>query len=171
MALLHREFPERFKPVNDKALLDGLEEWLLPMLGEATGPADITARAVCGGLKLYVGYGLLKEMDRLVPRTFHLPSGQSHRLDYGPESVTLRARVQEFYGLTQHPAICDGKVAAIVELLSPAMRPIQTTLDLAGFWSGSWQDVRKEMRGRYPKHFWPQEPATAQATTRTKPKR
>jgi len=171
MSLLNATFPDRFKAVDDKSLIEQLEEWLLPLLGEVAGPADLTSSKLCDALKLYTGYANAGEMDRLAPNTIALPSGHSHRLDYGSDGVTLRARVQEFFGLTQHPAICDGRVPVVLELLSPAQRPIQKTLDIAGFWSGSWVEVRKEMRGRYPKHFWPEDPAHAQATTRTKPRR
>jgi ATP-dependent helicase HrpB len=79
----------------------------------------------------------------------------------------LAVRVQELYGLKEHPAIGGGAVPLVLELLSPARRPIQTTRDLPGFWSGSWSDVRAEMRGRYPRHFWPEDPAAAEPTTRT----
>jgi ATP-dependent helicase HrpB len=84
--------------------------------------------------------------------------------------VVLSARVQELFGLTRHPAIADGRVPLLVELLSPAHRPIQTTRDLPGFWAGSWADVRADMRGRYPKHVWPENPAEAEPTSRAKPR-
>jgi len=170
LTLLHAKIPNRFKPVDDETLIEHLEDWLSPLLINAISPADLTDEMICEGLKNYIGYENAGELEHLAPRTLTLPSGHSHRLDYGPESVTLRARVQEVFGMNQHPAICNGREAVVLELLSPAMRPIQKTLDIAGFWQGSWSDVRKEMRGRYPKHVWPEDPANATPTTRTKPK-
>ena len=170
LTFLHCRFPDRFKPVDDGALIDEIDEWLLPLLSGATSLADVTPTLLCEGLKLHAGYQNLTDMDRLAPRKFPLPSGQSHRLEYSADAVTLRARVQEFFGLTTHPTIGENTVPLVLELLSPAMRPIQKTLDIKGFWEGSWQDVRKEMRGRYPKHFWPENPAVEKATTRAKPR-
>ena len=117
----------------------------------------------------------MMQLDETAPEDWPLPTGRRQRLEYdaGGKAV-LRAKVQEFYGLTCHPSITSRLLPAplpvTLELLSPAMRPVQTTTDLPGFWTGSWQDVRKDMRGRYPKHFWPDDPATAQATTRAKPR-
>jgi ATP-dependent helicase HrpB len=90
-------------------------------------------------------------------------------LHYEETKVTLRAKVQEFFGMKTHPKIMNGKIPLTLEFLSPAMRLIQTTEDIAGFWQGSWADVRRELRGRYPKHLWPEDPANAQATARAKP--
>jgi ATP-dependent helicase HrpB len=89
-------------------------------------------------------------------------------LRYGTEKVTLAARVQEFFGMKSHPALLNETIPLTLEFLSPAMRPIQTTTDIAGFWNGSWRDVRSDLRGRYPKHFWPEDPANATPTRHTK---
>jgi len=104
----------------------------------------------------------------LVPTRFELPSGSVHSLHYEAGRIILRARVQEFFGMKTHPKVVNGKIPLTLEFLSPAMRPIQTTQDITGFWQGSWAEVQRELRGRYPKHFWPDDPANAPATTRTK---
>jgi ATP-dependent helicase HrpB len=111
----------------------------------------------------------MAELDRLLPSHFAAPSGSSIPIDYdAPEGPVLRVRVQELFGLATHPAVADGKVPLILELLSPAHRPIQITRDLPGFWRGSWADVKADMKGRYPKHPWPDDPLAAQATSRAK---
>ena len=107
-------------------------------------------------------------LDQLAPTHFATPAGSNLPIDYGGDEPVLCVRVQELFGLTQHPRLAGGDVPLVLELLSPAQRPIQTTRDLPGFWSGSWADVRAEMRGRYPKHPWPEDPARADPTTRVK---
>ena len=110
-------------------------------------------------------------LDRLAPARLLLPSGHTHAIAYSAnETPRVSARVQEFYGLNQHPAIADGKQPLLVELLSPGHKPVQLTQDLPGFWRGSYDAVRKDMKGRYPKHFWPEQPWDARATTVTKNK-
>ncbi|MEO6395634.1 MAG: ATP-dependent helicase HrpB [Devosia sp.] len=111
------------------------------------------------------------EMDRLLPSHFEAPSGSRVPIDYEAENgPALSIRVQELYGLDRHPAVAGGRVPLLVVLLSPAHRPIQTTGDLPGFWRGSWKDVLKDMRGRYPRHVWPDDPISAQPTSRAKPR-
>jgi ATP-dependent helicase HrpB len=110
------------------------------------------------------------EADRLAPGHFLTPAGSKIAIRYGEAKAVLAVRVQELFGLTIHPAILDGEFPLTLELLSPAHRPIQLTTDLPGFWTGSWTDVRREMRGRYPKHFWPENPAAAAPTSRAKPR-
>ena len=108
-------------------------------------------------------------MDRLAPHAFETPAGSSHAIDYEAEAgPTVTARPQVFFGLSVHPAIGGGAVPLVLSLTSPAGRPIQTTRDLPGFWAGSWSAVAKEMRGRYPRHPWPDDPAAADPTLRTK---
>ena len=110
-------------------------------------------------------------MDRLAPSQFETPAGSRHPIDYEAEAgPTVEMRVQTLFGLAAHPTVVDGRVPLVLSLTSPAGRPIQTTRDLPGFWLGSWADVAKEMRGRYPKHPWPDDPAGADATTRAKPR-
>jgi ATP-dependent helicase HrpB len=112
-----------------------------------------------------------RRLEAEAPTHYETPAGSRVALDYEAEGgPTLSVRVQELFGLSAHPALAGGRVALTLELLSPAHRPIQITRDLPGFWRGSWAEVRTEMKGRYPRHVWPDDPAAAQATTRAKPR-
>jgi ATP-dependent helicase HrpB len=147
--------------VTDAALVRSVEDWLAPRLVGARGRADLArvdGAEVVGSL---LGHDRRRDLDRLAPATLTLPSGRSVRLDYDRDPPVLSVRVQELYGTTEGPRVLDGAVPVVLELLSPADRPIQVTTDLAGFWAGSWREVRKEMAGRYPKHDWPADPAVA----------
>ena len=115
-------------------------------------------------------HDLRRRLDKAAPTHFAAPSGSNVPIRYDGETPVLAIRVQELFGLTRHPTIGDGLVPLTLELLSPAHRPIQTTRDLPAFWRGSWSDVRADMRGRYPKHVWPEDPAGAAATSRAKPR-
>ncbi len=112
-----------------------------------------------------------QRMDRLVPTHIQVPSGSRKRLDYSSsEAPVLAVKLQEMFGLQQTPAVCDGKVKLMLHLLSPAQRPIQVTQDLSGFWVRTYSEVKKELKGRYPKHYWPDDPLNAQATARVRPR-
>jgi ATP-dependent helicase HrpB len=116
-------------------------------------------------------YGLRAEIDRALPSHFEAPTGSRIAIDYAAEAgPSVELRVQELYGLDRHPTVANGRIPLVLVLLSPAHRPIQTTRDLPGFWRGSWKDVAKDMRGRYPRHLWPDDPAAAVPTTRAKPR-
>ena len=115
-----------------------------------------------------VPHDLQRDLDRLAPTHFKTPAGSNLPIRYDGDEPVLAVRVQELFGLTRHPALAGGKVPLLLELLSPAQRPIQTTRDLPGFWAGSWSDVRADMRGRYPRHPWPDDPGSAEATRRVK---
>jgi ATP-dependent helicase HrpB len=117
-----------------------------------------------------VPHDLQRDLARLAPTHFEAPTGQRHPIQYDGEEPTLTIRVQELFGLKQHPAVAGGRLPLLLELTSPAHRPIQTTRDLPGFWAGSWKDVRADMRGRYPRHPWPEKPDEAVPTTRAKPR-
>jgi len=117
-----------------------------------------------------VPHDLRRDLDRYAPTHFESPAGNRHPVDYSGEEPSISIRVQELFGLRIHPAIGGGRIPLVLELTSPAHRPIQTTRDLPGFWAGSWKDVRADMRGRYPKHPWPDNPAEAPPTTRAKPR-
>ena len=111
----------------------------------------------------------MRRLARIAPADFSSPAGSSHAIDYtAPAGPTIEVRAQALFGLSAHPTVAGGAVPLIIAITSPAGRPIQTTKDLPGFWAGSWRDVAKEMRGRYPKHAWPDNPATAAPTLRTK---
>jgi ATP-dependent helicase HrpB len=117
-----------------------------------------------------VPWDLQREVDRLAPGHFEAPTGSRLPIRYGTDGPVLAVRVQELFGMKHHPSIGGGKVPLTLELLSPAHRPLQTTRDLPGFWKGSWTDVRADMRGRYPRHVWPDNPADAAPTARAKPR-
>ncbi len=144
---------------------------LQPFIHGRTSLADITANDLDGLLSTLLPYAQRAEIDRLLPSHFNAPSGSHVPIDYAAEAgPTLEIRVQELYGLDRHPAVANGKVPLLLVLLSPAHRPIQTTSDLPGFWRGSWKDVAKDLRGRYPRHLWPEDPIAATATARAKPR-
>ena len=132
-------------------------------------PASIPEQ-LRNGLMSLLPHDLQRRLGKAAPTHFAAPTGNNLPIRYDGETPVLAIRVQELFGLTSHPAIGDGKIPLTLELLSPAHRPIQTTRDLPAFWRGSWADVRADMRGRYPKHVWPEDPANAQATSRAKPR-
>ncbi|GGA80406.1 DEAD/DEAH box helicase [Brucella endophytica] len=167
---LHRGLGEPWPSMEDEPLLEKLEDWLLPFL---TGEAQldrIAGHALKNGLMSLVPFDLQRQVDKLAPTHFEVPTGSQIPIRYDAEEPVIAVRVQELFGLGVHPSIADGKVPLLLELLSPAHRPIQITRDLPGFWKGSWADVRADMRGRYPKHVWPEDPANAEATRRAKPR-
>jgi ATP-dependent helicase HrpB len=157
--------------VSDAALTKTMEAWLAPYLTGKTSLAEINADDLQAALDALLSWTMRKRLEAEAPTHFTTPAGSQIALDYAAEQgPTLSVRVQELYGLATHPALAGGRVALTLELLSPAHRPIQITRDLPGFWRGSWAAVKTEMKGRYPKHLWPEDPAAAQATTRAKPR-
>ena len=171
LAFLHAHDP-RWPDVSDASLLAGLEDWLAPYLPAARAISDIDPGCLHEGLcgLLALSGQSRAEADRLAPEFFVTPAGSHVPIRYDGGSAFLAVRVQELFGLARHPSVLGGVVPMTVELLSPALRPIQVTADLPGFWSGSWREVRTEMRGRYPRHPWPEDPANAAPTTRAKPR-
>ncbi|MCR9137199.1 MAG: ATP-dependent helicase HrpB [Alphaproteobacteria bacterium] len=165
---LHRTLKNSWPDMSDGALLSGLETWFAPFQHGVKALARIEPSSLSDGLLSLVRYDLQRDLDRLAPTHFQTPAGSNLPIRYDGEVPVLSVRVQELFGLEQHPVIGDGAQPLLLELLSPAQRPIQTTRDLPGFWAGSWADVRGEMRGRYPKHPWPDDPAAADATRRVK---
>ena len=170
LSWLHRGLGAPWPDVSDDALTASLDDWLLPFLSGEASFARIEAGALHRALISLVPYDLQRRIGQLAPTHFDAPSGSHVPIRYEGEWPVLAVRVQELFGLTSHPAIANGTVPLTLELLSPAHRPIQTTRDLPGFWRGSWADVRSDMRGRYPKHVWPEDPAAAAATSRAKPR-
>ncbi|WP_449414775.1 ATP-dependent helicase HrpB [Ochrobactrum teleogrylli] len=167
---LYRGLGDPWPSMDDEHLLETLEDWLLPFL---TGEAQldrIPGHVLKNGLLSLVPFDLQRSVDQLAPTHFNVPTGSHIPIRYDAEEPVLAVRVQELFGLGVHPSIANGKVPLLLELLSPAHRPIQITRDLPGFWKGSWADVRTDMRGRYPKHVWPEDPANAEATRRAKPR-
>jgi ATP-dependent helicase HrpB len=170
LGFLHRSLGAPWPDVSDEALLENLEDWFVPFQGSASGLDQISAASLSDGLRSLVPYELQQDLNRLAPTHFDAPTGQRHPIQYDGEEPMLTIRVQELFGLKTHPSIAGGRLPLLLELTSPAHRPIQTTRDLPGFWSGSWKDVRADMRGRYPKHPWPENPAEALPTHRAKPR-
>jgi ATP-dependent helicase HrpB len=148
-------------------LLDTLDEWLAPLLSGKRRLDSI--EGLRGALDGLLGYPATREVDRLAPTHFTSPAGSTHAIDYAASGgPTVEVRAQALYGLGAHPAVAGGRVPLTLAITSPAHRPIQTTRDLPAFWAGSWREVAKEMRGRYPRHPWPDDPANAPPTLRTK---
>lgn len=170
LSWLHRGLGPPWPDMSDAALLEHLDDWLLPFLSGAASFTAIDSAAVSAGLASLVPHDLQRKIDTLAPTHFDAPSGSHLPIRYDGEWPVLAVRVQELFGLDRHPSIANGTVPLTLELLSPAHRPIQTTRDLPGFWRGSWADVRADMRGRYPKHVWPENPLLAAATARAKPR-
>ncbi len=171
VALLHAGDPS-WPDVSDEALLENLEEWLEPFVSMPTSIADITPSRLHDALSYLVTLGGhdTGEIERLLPATFQTPAGPEHPIRYEDGAAFVAVRVQELFGLARHPAVLGGAMPLTLELLSPAHRPLQVTRDLPGFWKGSWADVRSDMKGRYPRHPWPEDPAAAPPTTRAKPR-
>jgi ATP-dependent helicase HrpB len=170
IGFLYRTIGEPWPDMGDEALLSRMDEWFVPFQTDARGLSDISAGGLSNGLMSLVPHELQRDLARLAPTHFEAPTGQRHPIQYDGEEPMLTIRVQELFGLKQHPVIGGGRLPLLLELTSPAHRPIQTTRDLPGFWAGSWKDVRADMRGRYPRHPWPEDPAAAAPTTRTKPR-
>jgi ATP-dependent helicase HrpB len=155
--------------LDDAALLVRSDEWLLPLLDRKRRLDAIDSGALTDALRNLIGWDAMRIIDRLAPTHFDSPAGSSHPIDYAAEGgPRVELRPQALFGLAAHPMVGGGSVPLVLSLTSPAGRPIQTTRDLPGFWAGSWSDVAREMRGRYPRHPWPDDPASAIATTRTK---
>jgi ATP-dependent helicase HrpB len=170
IGFLHRTIGEPWPDVSDQALLDSLDDWFLPFQTDIRGIDSIDAGSLHDGLLNLVPHELRRDLDKLAPTHFETPAGNRHPLDYSGDEPLVSVRVQELFGLKIHPAVGGGRIPLTLELTSPAHRPIQTTRDLPGFWAGSWRDVRADMRGRYPKHPWPEDPAEAPPTSRAKPR-
>jgi ATP-dependent helicase HrpB len=171
MFLRHSEGVE-WPDLCDAALAAGATEWLAPALAGKTALTKFTAHEFAAALGALLPWPLRRRLDAEAPIYFEAPTGTHVPIDYASEGgPKIAIRVQELFGLDRHPAIAGGKVPLAIELLSPAQRPVQTTRDLPGFWRGSYAAVRAEMRGRYPKHPWPEDPVAAAPTRRAKPRK
>ena len=156
----------------DAALAARAGEWLAPALAGKTALSEFSADEFAAALAALLPWPLRRRLDAEAPIAFEAPTGSRVPVDYDSEGgPKIAIRVQELFGLDRHPAIAGGKVPLAIELLSPAQRPVQTTRDLPGFWRGSYAAVRAEMRGRYPKHPWPEDPLAAAPTRRAKPRK
>ena len=162
---------EPWPDLSDAALRDTVAEWLAPYLLGMAGLRDVGADALGLALDGLLDRALHRRLDAEAPTHFEAPTGSRVPVDYAAEGgPAIAVRVQELFGLSRHPALAGGRVPLTLQLLSPAHRPIQITRDLPGFWRGSWGAVRSEMRGRYPRHPWPEDPAGAAPTMRAKPR-
>ena len=162
---------DEWPDLSDAALAQTANAWLAPALAAKTALGEITADELNTAVRALLPWPLQRRLDAEAPTHFAAPTGSQVPIDYEAEGgPKIAIRVQELFGLDRHPAIAGGKVPLLIELLSPAHRPVQMTRDLPGFWRGSYAAVRAEMRGRYPKHPWPEDPIAAPATRRAKPR-
>jgi ATP-dependent helicase HrpB len=168
VALMRKLEGEVWPEWSHAALLDRAQEWLYPALNDVTRLKEVD---VAKALLATLPYQLRRRLGEETPAKFETPAGSSLSIDYAAEGgPALNVRLQELFGLDRHPSVAGGRAPLTLRLLSPAHRPVQTTKDLPGFWRGSYAAVRSEMRGRYPKHPWPEDPLTAPPTRRAKPR-
>lgn len=173
--LLLREFEQGdvnpWPDVSDTALLATAEQWLLPWMGAVESLAHLQKLDLASLLQNLLPWPLPRQLDSLAPQRITVPSGSSIEIDYCHQPPVLAVKLQEMFGCEQTPSVAGGRVPLLLHLLSPARRPLQLTQDLAGFWRGSYQDVKKDMKGRYPKHPWPDDPLAALPTRHVKKRR
>jgi ATP-dependent helicase HrpB len=151
--------------LSDEALIASLDLWLAPLVAGQRKLPTVEAGALIG----LIGWDAQQTIERLAPPEFRSPAGTTHAIDYAAEAgPTIELRVQALFGLSEHPCVGANRIPLVLSLTSPGGKPIQTTRDLPGFWRGSWADVAKEMRGRYPRHNWPDDPSAAVASLKTK---
>ena len=147
-----------------------LEAWLGPWLAGISRAAELARLDLAAALDARLGREGRARLDRLAPAAITAPTGTRLAIDYAAAAPTVSVRLQEMFGVARHPTVGADAVPLVVELLSPAGRPVQTTADLPGFWRSSYAEVRRDLRGRYPRHPWPEDPAAAEPTRRAKPR-
>jgi ATP-dependent helicase HrpB len=168
---LRRAEGDEWPDLSDAALAAHADEWLAPILPFKTSLNEVSIDELDNAIRTLLPWPLQRRLEAEAPTHFAAPSGSSVPIDYGAEEgPKLAIRVQELFGLDRHPSVAGARVPLVVELLSPAHRPVQVTRDLPGFWRGSYAAVKAEMRGRYPRHPWPDDPLHAPATRRAKPR-
>ncbi len=166
-----RTLDDSWPDLGDAALLVTLEIWLAPFLDGAARRSHLARVDLAAALKTLVPWERQRELDRLAPTHVEVPSGSRVPIDYGnPAEPTLSVRLQEMFGLTDTPRVGGGRVPVTIHLLSPARRPVQVTRDLASFWASGYRSVKAELKGRYPRHYWPDDPLVAEPTARVKPR-
>jgi len=171
LAFAHAIDATTYPDVSDAALLGALEDWLAPMLHGVRRLSDLTRVDLAAALLDRLPWPARARLDLLAPTHLEVPSGSRIPIDYAdPSAPVLAVRLQEVFGWTETPRIGEGRVPITLHLLSPAHRPVQVTKDLAGFWKSTYFEVRKELRGRYPRHPWPEDPLSAPASRRAKPR-
>jgi ATP-dependent helicase HrpB len=164
------EAEQQWPDVTNEGLEAHLMQWLAPYLTGMTRLRDLARAPLKAALFSMLPHRQHQRLDELAPTHLTVPSGSRIPIDYSGEVPVLAVRLQEMFGLAQTPAVAGGRQPLLIHLLSPAGRPVQITQDLAGFWQSGYREVKKEMKGRYPKHYWPEDPLQAQATARVKPK-
>lgn len=168
VALARAEAPD-LPDLSDAALMERLEDWLLPHLGRTRSAAEWRAFDLLPAFRAMLDWTQMQALDRIAPAAFTTPLGRKIPIDYSGDDPEIALRLQEMFGQTTHPVVAGRPLR--VTLLSPAGRPVQTTMDLPGFWASSYADVRRDMRGQYPKHPWPEDPTEADPTLRAKPRK
>jgi ATP-dependent helicase HrpB len=162
---------EQWPDLSDTALAEQRAQWLVPALSDKSSLKEFSAGDLSDALMAQLPWELRARLDKEAPTHFVAPTGTPLPIDYEAEQgPTIAVRLQELFGLTTHPSVARGAVPLVLELLSPAHRPVQVTRDLPGFWRGSYAAVRSDLRGRYPRHPWPEDPASAPPTRRVKPR-
>lgn len=164
---LRRVAPQDWPRCDDDALRSSLHEWLAPFVDGVTRLDDLSSNILRQALEYRIGHARLGELDAQAPEHYELPSGRRVRIDYSGNEPVLAARIQQFFGLQQTPTIGNGRLPLLLHLLSPANRPMQVTRDLRSFWNNTYPHVRKDLRGRYPKHPWPEDPVAASPSGRS----
>ncbi|WP_282785316.1 ATP-dependent helicase C-terminal domain-containing protein, partial [Nocardia sp. CC201C] len=160
---LHRTLGAPWPAVDDDSLLDDMDRWLGPELDTARRRADLERVDAGQALRRLLPWPEAGRFDELAPERLEVPSGSAIRLDYSADPPVLAVKVQEIFGWTEPPRLADGRVPILLHLLSPAQRPVAVTADLPSFWRTGWPQVRADLRGRYPKHAWPEDPTTMPA--------
>jgi ATP-dependent helicase HrpB len=166
-----RRLDESWPDLSDTALLPSLESWLAPFLDKVSRRDHLARIDLGAALKTLVPWDKQRTLDRLAPTHVDVPSGSRVPVDYSnPAEPTLSVRLQEMFGLLDTPRVGGGKVPLTLHLLSPARRPVQVTRDLASFWASGYRAVKAELKGRYPRHYWPDDPLVAEPTARVRPR-
>jgi ATP-dependent helicase HrpB len=170
--LLHRSMDAKdgWPDVSDARLADTLPDWLGPFLPGITRLKALKSTDLAAALKNHLTWSQQQRLEQLAPTHLVVPSGSRRPIDYSGERPILAVRIQEMFGARETPSIAGGRHALVIHLLSPAGRPAQITQDLAGFWQNSYPEVKKALKGRYPKHYWPDDPLTAKPTARVRPR-
>lgn len=160
----------KWPDLSDANLLETLEDWLTPYLGKVTRLSHFSQLDLSSIVRNLLPWPLPQELETQAPQAIQVPSGSNIRIDYSQHPPILAVRLQELFGLAETPRIAQGKQPLMLHLLSPARRPVQVTQDLANFWRSTYVEVKKDLKGRYPKHYWPENPLVAEATARAKPR-
>jgi ATP-dependent helicase HrpB len=156
-------------PVDDETLIDTLESWLLPSLNGVRDLRGLKQVNIAEALARRLDWQQKQRLDNALPTHYAVPTGSRLPIRYDADKPpVLAVRLQEMFGEQRSPTLAEGRIPVVLELLSPAHRPLQITGDLAAFWQGAYREVQKEMKGRYPKHVWPDDPANTAPTRRTK---